>query len=164
MLRDACPVQDWPAATAGPRVTPPPGLAGGVTDAGPKRAEVTGEPEAVWLTAESLGSADPALAAHPDLPAVFVFDEPLLARLRLSGKRLVFLAETLAQLGAEVRLGDPATELSGRRLAATWTYVPGWKRRAAQLDLVAVHPWPWVRRPGGGSLRSYSAWVRSASR
>jgi len=36
----------------------------------------------VWLTAESLGDADPALAAHADLPAVFVFDEPLLARLR----------------------------------------------------------------------------------
>jgi hypothetical protein len=43
------------------------------------------------LTVESL-DADPALDAHPDLPAVFVFDAPLLARLQLSGKRLVFLA------------------------------------------------------------------------
>jgi deoxyribodipyrimidine photo-lyase len=159
-LRNACPVQDWPDARSGGRVEPPPGLAGGVTDAGPETAELTGEPAAVWLTAESLGRSDPALLAHPDRPAVFVFDEPLLARLRLSGKRLVFLAETLAGLGAEVRLGDPVDELAGRPLATTWTYVPGWRRRSGRLDVVALHPWPWLRRPGPGSLRSYSAWVR----
>jgi deoxyribodipyrimidine photo-lyase len=159
-LRHACPVQDWPDTRAGARVRPPDGLAGGVTDTGPRAAEVTGEPAAVWLTAESLGRDDPALAAHPGLPAVFVFDEPLLARLRLSGKRLVFLAETLAELGAEVRLGDPVTELAGMPLATTWTYVPGWKTRSAELDVVALHPWPWLRRPGTGSLRSFSAWAR----
>ncbi len=159
-LRRACPIQDWPSAEAGPRVEPPAGLAGGPTDGGPTAPRLDGAPEAVWLTAESLGDTDPALAAHSDLPAVFVFDEPLLARLRLSGKRLVFLAEALAELGAEVRLGDPVAELAGRPLAATWGYVPGWKRRAAALDVVALHPWPWLRRPGSGSLRSYSAWVR----
>ncbi len=159
-LSRRCPIQDWPSVEAGSPVESPPGLSGGPTDAGPLVPEVTGAPEAVWLTAESLGDTDPALAAHPELPAVFVFDEPLLARLRLSGKRLVFLAESLAELGAEVRLGDPVTELRGRPLATTWTYVPGWKRRAAVLDLVALHPWPWLRRPGSGSLRSYSAWAR----
>jgi deoxyribodipyrimidine photo-lyase len=159
-LRTACPVQDWPDTRTGGRVDPPPGLAGGPTDAGPTTAEVSGEPAAVWLTAESLGRSDPALRAHRGLPAVFVFDEPLLARLRLSGKRLVFLAETLAELGAEVRLGDPVTELAGRPLATTWTYVPGWRTRSRRLDLAALHPWPWLRRPGAGSLRSYSAWAR----
>ena len=159
-LRRACPVQDWPETEAGPRVEPPDGLAGGPTDAGPSRPELHGEPEAVWLTAESLGELDPAAQAHPDLPRVFVFDEPLLARLRLSGKRLVFLAETLAELGAEVRLGDVRAELAGRPLAATSTPVPGWRARAADLDVVALHPWPWLRRPGTGSLRSYSAWAK----
>lgn len=164
-LNRACPIQDWPAAGPGRRIEPPAGLTGerGGTardEGGPTEAVRTGTPEAVWLTAESLGDTDPALVAYPDLPRVFVFDEPLLARLRLSGKRLVFLAEALAQLGAEVRLGDPVTELAGRALATTWTYVPGWKRRAAQLDLVALHPWPWLRRPGTGSLASFSAWAR----
>ena len=159
-LNRACPVQDWPTAQSGRRVEPPAGLAGGPTDAGPTEPVQTGTPEAVWLTAESLGDTDPARAAHPDLPAVFVFDEPLLARLRLSGKRLVHLAETLAELGAEVRLGDPVAELRGRPLATTWTYVPGWRRRSAALDVVATHPWPWLRRPGSGSLRSWSAWAR----
>ena len=159
-LSSACPIEDRPEADAGAPVGASPRLIGGTTDAGPVRAEVVGSPEAVWLTAESLGDTDPALLAHPDLPAVFVLDEPLLARLRLSGKRLVFLAETLAGLGAEVRLGDPVSELAGRPLAATWTPVPGWKRRAAALDLVALHPWPWLRRPGPGSLQSFTAWAR----
>ncbi|GAB3469460.1 FAD-binding domain-containing protein [Kineococcus endophyticus] len=160
-LKDACPVQDWPETDAGPRVEPPEGLAGGPTDAGPKRPEVQGDPDTVWLTAESLGDTDPALAAHPDLPAVFVFDEPLLRRLRLSGKRLVFLAETLAELGCDVHLGDPVAELAGRRVAVTFAPVPGFARRSARLDVAALHPWPWLRRPGSGSLRSFSAWVRT---
>ena len=159
-LSAACPVEDRPAAEAGAPVPAVSRLSGGPTDAGPAEPAVIGAPEAVWLTAESLGDADPALAAHPDLPAVFVFDEPLLARLRLSGKRLVFLAETLAELGADLRLGDPVVELAGLPLAATWTPVPGWKRRAAAFDVVALHPWPWLRRPGSGSLRSFSAWAR----
>ncbi len=159
-LRRDCPIQDWPTAVAGPAVDPPAGLVSGRTDAGPGAPAVTGSPDAVWLTAESLGDTDPAQLAHPGLPSVFVFDEPLLARLRLSGKRLVFLAEALTGLGAEVRLGDPVAELAGRRLATTWTSVPGWARRAALLDIVALHPWLWLRRPGGGSLRSFSAWAR----
>ncbi len=160
-LQRACPVQDWPDSTPAPRVSPPSGLAGGPTDGGPQSAVVADDPEAVWLTAESLGSDDPALRSHPDLPRVFVFDAPLLSRLRLSGKRLVFLAQALAELDAEVRLGDPVQELAGRRLAVTFAPVPGFRRRSASLDVVALHPWPWLRRPGSGSLRSYSAWVRA---
>ncbi|WP_432571143.1 FAD-binding domain-containing protein [Kineococcus sp. SYSU DK005] len=166
-LQRACPIQDWPEVQTGARLQAPAALSGGRgwggdSGAGPRRAELSGDPQAVWLTAESLGRGDPALVAHPQLPAVFVFDEPLLARLRLSGKRLVFLAETLAELGCEVRLGDPVSELAGRRLAVTHAPVPGFARRAARLDVVARHPWPWLRRPGTGSLRSFSAWARSA--
>ncbi|MGI4894023.1 MAG: FAD-binding domain-containing protein [Janthinobacterium lividum] len=161
-LHRACPIQDWPDTEAGPRIEAPDGLAGGTSDAGPAVVEATGDPDTVWLTAESLGDTDPALMANPGVPAVFVFDEPLLQRLQLSGKRLVFLAETLAELGCEVRLGDPVEELAGRRLAVTHAPVPGFTRRAARLDVVERHSWPWLRRPGPGSLRSFSAWVRSA--
>ncbi|MFB9375629.1 FAD-binding domain-containing protein [Kineococcus gynurae] len=161
-LNRNCPIQGWPETEAGARTEPPSGLAGGPTDAGPTAVETAGEPDTVWLTAESLGDDDPALAAHPDRPSVFVFDEPLLARLRLSGKRLVFLAETLAELGSEVRLGRVEEELAGRRVAVTWAPVPGFARRSATVDVVERHPWPWLRRPGSGSLRSFSAWVRSS--
>jgi deoxyribodipyrimidine photo-lyase len=160
-LRDACPVQQWPDATPAVAIDPPSRLGAGQTESGPEIALVTGDPERVWLTAESLGTEDPALLAHPDLPRVFVFDEPLLARLRLSGKRLVFLTQALAELDCEVRLGDPVHELSGTRLAVTYAPVPGFRTRAAQLNVVALHPWPWLRRPTTGSLRSWSAWVRT---
>ena len=159
-LKKACPIEDRPDTDPGPGLTPPAALTGGVTDAGPRTPLVTGTPEAVWLTAESLGSTDPALLAHPDLPRVFVFDAPLLARLQLSGKRLIFLAEALAELDCEVRLGDPAVELAGRPLAVTFAPVPGFRRRSAALDVAALHPWPWLRPPTAGSLRSFSAWAR----
>jgi len=161
----ACPIEAWPDAGPGRAVETDllrrdPDVA---ATAGPSVPVVVHEPEVVWLTAESLGDDDPALAAHPELPVVFVFDEPLLGRLRLSGKRLVFLAERLAELALERRLevhvGDPVAVLTGRRPAATFTPVPGWRTRAARLDPAVVHPWPWLRRPTGGSLASYSAWV-----
>lgn len=162
-LNDNCPIEDWPQADPGPAVAGP-DLGRVPVPAGP--AEVTGGGASqVWLTAESLGDSDPALAAA-DRSAVFVFDEPLLRRLRLSGKRLLFLAETLGELAAhrevEVRLGSPAAELDGRALAATWTPVPGWQRLSRQLNVVERHPWPWLVRPGTTTLRSYSAWRRDA--
>lgn len=133
--------------------------------AGPSRAVRTGEPEAVWLTAESLGDDDPALVANPNLPAVFVFDEALLARLRLSPKRLVFLAECLADLSErrEVRTfrGDPVEILAGLPVAATFAPVPGWRRRAGAIAPVEVHPWPWLVSPHAGSVTSFTAWQRS---
>lgn len=163
-LRNACPIEDWPDATAGPRVEGA-DLGAGPTPGGPVEVESSGEPDTVWLTAESLGDDDPALAAHPDLPVVFVFDEPLLRRLRLSGKRLVFLAQSLADLAdrrpVEVRLGAVADELSGRRLAGTYAPVPGWQRLAPRVDLVRTHPWPWLVRPTSAPLSSFSAWRKS---
>ncbi|QXC60833.1 hypothetical protein KSP35_21330 [Aquihabitans sp. G128] len=165
--QDDCPIRAWPeqpayvSATVAPRLRRDPDVA---RTAGPEEPVLQSAPEVVWLTAESLGDDDPALSAHPELPAVFTFDEPLLRRLRLSSKRLVFLADRLAELGAtrelELHRGDPAQVLAGRSLAATFTPVPGWRRKAAVLDLAEVHPWPWLERPRSGSLASFSAWSR----
>ncbi len=170
-LEARCPIEDWPPDPALTDTDEPPGLrADGEVEvtAGPQQPVVRAAAELVWLTAESLGDDDPALAAHPELPAVFVFDAPLLARLRLSGKRLVFLVETLADLAErrEVHLarGSPVEVLAGRALATTFAPVPGWRRRAASLDIAALHPWPWLRRPHGGSAASFSAWRRAAER
>lgn len=169
-LRDACPVQDWPDDRALTPVSDEPLLhrdPDPAATAGPSVVERSGEPEAVWITAESLGDRDPALAAHPDLPVVFVFDEPLLRRLQLSSKRLVFLTQRLAELGGsrtlEVRLGDPATDVAGRPVATTFAPVPKWRRLRDVLDVVEVHPWPWLRSPGAGSIESFSAWRRAGS-
>ena len=172
-LAHDCPIEDRPddpplaAAPAEPllRSDPDPETTAGPAEV--ERAADASDPQAVWLTAESLGDDDPALSARPDLPAVFVLDVPLLARLRLHPRRLVFLAETLGDLATrrevEVWRGDVVEVLgdggSGSRpLAATFTPVPGWRRRAAHLPVVERHPWPWLRRPDGGKVGSFSAW------
>ncbi|MDH3301268.1 MAG: FAD-binding domain-containing protein [Acidimicrobiia bacterium] len=149
-LIDRCPISDFPDEQPRSPVTRPPlGPADDVYGP-PVVTRGSRDPELVWLTAESLGARDPALVAHPDLPVVFVFDEPLLARLRLSGKRLVFLAETLTELARsrslEIRLARPIDVLSPRTAAVTAAPVPGFARLAGRLD-VGRHPWPWLRRP-----------------
>jgi deoxyribodipyrimidine photo-lyase len=166
--RNDCPIENWPPEHTLAAVPDEPRLDGDpdpASTAGPIDVVGTGDAEAVWLTAESLGDDDPALAAHPDLPVVFVFDELLLAQLRLSSKRLVFLTERLAELAeshtVEVHLGDPAEILAGRALATTFTPVPKGHRLRAGLDVVELHPWPWLRRPHDGSIRSFSAWRRA---
>lgn len=163
-LADACPVQDWPRRRP-TRSTIPSRCCATIpipkATGGPRSPLRLAEPDAVWLTAESLGDADPALDAHPDLPAVFVFDEPLLVRLRLSGKRLVFLAETLADLATrrtvEVHRGEVA-DLAARSVAVTFAPVPGFRRHAETVGPAVLHPWPWLYRPNAGPVSSYSAW------
>ena len=170
-LRDDCPIEDWPADPSFDAVDrvellrrdPSPGAT-----AGPSEVVAGGEPDAVWVTAESLGDRDPALSAHPGLPVVFVFDEPLLASLRLSSKRLVFLTEALAELAVdhdlEISLGDPVDVLQGRALAMTFAPVPGFRRRVELLRVAEMHPWPWLRRPASGPISSFSAWRRAVDR
>jgi deoxyribodipyrimidine photo-lyase len=168
-LERRCPIEGWPAvqereprAMTDPRLRRDDDLA---ATAGPATARQSGQPEVVWMTAESLGDRDPAAAAHPGLPVVFVFDEPLLRRLRLSSHRLVFLAQSLADLSTrrDVQLwrGNPVAVLQDKPVAATFAPVPGWKSRAARLDVVALHPWPWLQRPSTGPIASYSAWRKS---
>jgi deoxyribodipyrimidine photo-lyase len=164
-LRTRCPIQEFPDAPSGASVASPDVLRADPEPertGGPVEVEELGEPSAVWLTAESLGTRDPALAARPELPAVFVFDRARLADWRLSGKRLVFLSETLAEVAThrelELHLGDPGEVLADRPLAATWTPVPGWRRLARRLDVVERHPWPWLARPHRRSAKSFSAW------
>lgn len=167
--RRACPVQQYADEPMLSAVTPPSGVRTDLdpaATAGPREPEVHGPVSRVWLTAESLGDDDPALTAHSDLPAVFVLDEALLTRLRLTGKRLVFLAECLADLAerreVQVWRGDPVEVLDGGGVATTYAPVPGWRRRSSLIRPDEVHPWPWLVRPHGGPAGSFTAWRRAA--
>ncbi|MBE7163273.1 MAG: deoxyribodipyrimidine photolyase, partial [Williamsia herbipolensis] len=163
-LNSNCPIQDWPPDDHGAPVDGP-YLGPEDIPSGPDEASNSGEADAVWLTAESLGDSDPALAVDESRPAVFVFDEPLLRRLRLSGKRLVFLAECLGDLDqrreVEVRRGVVVDELDGRSLASTWAPVPGYKRIAEAVRPTEVHPWPWLVHPKRAPVRSFTAWRKA---
>ena len=170
-LEQACPIAEWPDDPKLEMSIPKPSLQADrdvPSTAGPERVERSATPEAVWLTAESLGDRDPALAANPDLPAVFIFDEPLLRSLQLDGKRLVFLTETLADLATrrsvEIHRGRPEAVLAERPVAVTFTPVPGWRRKSMSINPVAIYPWQWLRRPVAGSVASFSAWRKSLDR
>lgn len=165
-----CPIEQWPD---NPELSPAPVPLGVETIvdlesiAGPERSHIYGAPKSVWLTAESLGSHDPALIAKPDLPAIFVFDEPLLDRLKLSAKRLIFIAETLSELGAnrplEIWVGDPVDVLTDREPAVTFAPTPGFARRSARIKPAATFAYPWLLRPSEGSVASFSSWRRTVS-
>lgn len=160
-LRDNCPITSWPE---GPEREKASADAPGPTLVGPGKPDIRRKPEFVWITAESMGDADPAMRAHPELPVVFVFDEPLLKRLTLSSKRLVFLAESLADLSNRrevvVYLGGPEAIVSDLHPAVTFAPVPGFRTITERVPPAAVYPWPWLRRPDGGTVASFSQWNR----
>ena len=84
----------------------------------------------------------------------------------MSGKRLVFLAETLGELAEvrelDVRRGAVADELAGAgSLAATYAPVPGYRRLRSRVDVTEEHPWPWLVTPRESAVRSFSAWRKT---
>ena len=166
-LSTTCPIADWPDADDSVPLTHPVALRRG--DHPPLSRDLSpndgsNAPAMVWLTAESLGDADPALAAHPDLPVIFVFDAPLLRGLRLHPRRLVFMVECLADLGERrevfIDVGDPVDVLPVDSLAVTAAPVPGFGVRAAAVRPAATYAWPWLVPPTDGPLGSFSAWRR----
>jgi deoxyribodipyrimidine photo-lyase len=164
-LSKNCPIQDFPQDVS-PRQLPPEPLLDRDPDpqrtAGPSSPLHIHPPDRVLLTIDSLGDDDPALAAHPDLPAVFVFHETALRKLQLSSKRLGFTLQTLQDLATrrelEVFLGDPFDYVERHKVAVTYAPVPSF---AKFTSLAEVHPYPWLRTPHAGSVRSFSSW-RSA--
>ena len=118
----------------------------------------------VLLTIDSLGAHDPALAAHPELPAVFVFNEPALRKLQLSARRLGFYLQTLGELSErrelEVYLGDPYEFAVQHSVAVTYAPVPSFEK---YVSLAEVYPYSWLKLPHAGSVRSFTAWRQVAS-
>lgn len=126
---------------------------------GPISAIKIREPEFVLLTIDSLGDADPALAANPSLPAVFVFNETALRKLQLSSRRIGFYLQTLKDLSQrrdlKVYLGDPIEFTESNEVAITFAPVPSFRK---YKKLAEVHPYPWLELPKSASLRSFTSW------
>lgn len=166
-LQTSCPIQHFPEDSAPRPVSPEPLLDSDPhpeATAGPVKAETHRDPEYVLLTIDSLGDSDPALAARPDLPVVFVFNERALSKLQLSSKRIVFYLQTLQDLAQRrelsVYLGDPYAFAVDHDVAVTFAPVPSFTKFT---HLAEVHPYPWLRRPHASSVRSFSSWRRKLS-
>ena len=161
-LSASCPIEKFPdekaprQLAADPLLDNDPSLHSTI---GPTEAVIRARADYVLLTIDSLGDADPALVAHPDLPVVFVFNATALAALQLSSRRIGFYLETLQDLAErrDVRalLGDPYQFARENSVAVTFAPVPSF---SAMPDVAELHPFPWLRTPHAGSVRSFSSW------
>jgi deoxyribodipyrimidine photo-lyase len=161
-LNKKCPIQEFPVeasleeAPFESLLVEDPDLNG---TTGPLSAAKVRKPESVLLTIDSLGDADPALLAHPDLPVVFVFNIEALRKLQLSSKRIYFYLETLQDLAKRrdltIFMGSPYEYAAGNPVAVTFAPVPSF---AKFENLAELHPYLWLKRPHAKSVRSFSAW------
>lgn len=161
-LKKSCPIQEFPEEITplqldkDPLLDHDPDLA---KTTGPTSAVTTDAPRSVLLTIDSLGDADPALAAHPDLPAHFVFNREALSTLALSAKRIAFYLQTLQDLAmrrdVHAHIGDPYQFAADNSVAVTFAPVPSFKKF---MNIAEIHPYPWLRRPHSGSVRSFTSW------
>ena len=65
----------------------------------------------VWVHGDRLSPTGPALAANPESPAIWVWDDALIDHWNLSLKRLVFLAECLHELPVIQHRGNVVAEI-----------------------------------------------------
>ncbi len=161
-LKSKCPIQEFPdevsldAAPYEALLLADPDLA---ATTGPLIVKENKTPALVLLTVDSLGDADPAMVANPELPVAFVFNESALTKLQLSSKRIYFYLETLQDLATRqnltVYLGDPHEFAQQNSVAITYAPVPSF---AKFKDLAQIHPFPWLKSPHPLSVRSFSAW------
>ena len=161
-LKKSCPIQNFPDEITPPKLDKEPLLDNDpdtAKTAGPLTPQINATPKYVLLTIDSLGDNDPALLAHPHLPVAFIFNEPALAKLQLSSKRIAFYIQTLQDLSTRrklhVYLGDPYQFTQENPVAVTYAPVPSFKKFQ---NLAEVHPYPWLVRPHSGSVRSFSSW------
>ncbi len=167
-LKNNCPIQEFPQEKTPIQLPKDPLL-----DSDPNLDKTTGpltpiqnsRPDYVLLTIDSLGDADPALAANPNLPVVFVFNEPALKKLQLSSKRIGFYLETLKELKERkdltVYLSNPYEFAKDHKVAVTYAPVPSFKKFT---NLAQIHPYPWFKKPISASVRSYSSWRNKIDR
>ncbi len=123
--------------------------------------------DAVLLNPSSMGDSDPALAANPNMPCIFVFDEDSLVGQQLDAKRLCFWTECLADLAlrrtVEIYRGSYAELLADRALATT--FVPDSESLMQQHvgKFAHVYPASWLVKPGDVSVKSFSAWAKASN-
>jgi deoxyribodipyrimidine photo-lyase len=161
-LKKSCPIQEFPEEQALPQLDRlslldhDPDLE---KTRGPRAALRKAEPNEVLITIDSMGDADPALMANPDLPVVFVFNRAALAKLQLSSKRIHFYLETLQDLSTRrdlrVYLGNPYEYANKHPVAVTYTPVPSFEKFS---NLAELHPYPWLRTPHDKNVQSFTAW------
>lgn len=127
----------------------------------------------VWVHGDCLSPNNPALTAHAGAPAIFVFDEALIAAWRLSLKRIVFMYECLLEMPVTIRKGDVAEQIAhfaeehgARRIATTPSPSPRFRAICEQLrqkfELEIVEGEPFLNYSGKLDLARFSRYWETA--
>ncbi|NDJ35466.1 MAG: deoxyribodipyrimidine photo-lyase [Chloroflexi bacterium] len=66
----------------------------------------------IWVHGDAMNPNAPTFRAYPQAPALWVWDEDLLATYNISLKRILFMYENLLEMPVAIRRGDVAAELA----------------------------------------------------
>ena len=166
-LQYTCPIQTWPN---GSKFEPVNQLMNFdiIEKFGPTKIIDSGtKPEIVWLTGESLGDDDAAMKANPNLPVIFIFDEILLKKIKLSSKRIIFLLDTLRELSAKKELSifvdDPKIILKNYKYSVTHACVPKYRNITKSNHPEVEFPTSRLAEPIDFYPKSYTSWKKKIS-
>ena len=161
-LINKCPIEDWPKVLniKNKEIQIDLNLE---ENFGPQSTKTSNEmPEYVWINGESLGDDDPAMSQLPDLPTFFIFDLNLLASLKLSTKRIIFLLDTLKEISEKreikVYLDIPENILVDKKFASTFAPVPKYKKITKIIKPTMEFPAKRLVKPINFYPRSFSSW------
>ncbi|NJL00523.1 MAG: deoxyribodipyrimidine photo-lyase [Spirulinaceae cyanobacterium SM2_1_0] len=127
----------------------------------------------VWVHGDHLSPRNPALVNYPQAPALWVWDEQLLADWQISFKRLVFIYECLLELPVTIRRGDVAAELlafaraqQADGIVTAASPSPRFQAICAQLEaelpLAIIVDEPFVPYDGDLEIKRFSRYWRQA--
>jgi hypothetical protein len=130
----------------------------------------------IWIHGDCLHPAQMALRRHPDIPALFVWDDDLLRRRQIAFKRILFIYECLLDLPVAIRRGQVAQEIFAfaeehktRMVITTGSVSPGFERicrrlREQRLEVIIYDEEPFVDLPREPDLRRFSRYWREIRR
>ncbi len=129
----------------------------------------------VWVHGDMLSPESVALRAQPETPAIWVWDDELLATQHISLKRILFLYECLLELPVVIQRGDVAAEvLRFARVHGAQTLVTAAspsprfaairQRLAQELSIIVLHEPAFAPTPRALDLRRFSRYWRKVER
>jgi len=129
----------------------------------------------VWVHGDCLRPGNPALVTAPGAPAIFVFDDELLAMYGVTLKRIAFIYECLLELPVTIRRGDVAGQVlsfahehGAEQVLTTPSPAPRFaeigQRIDATLPLMVIPNVPFLAYDGPLDLRRFSRYWKVAQR
>jgi deoxyribodipyrimidine photo-lyase len=129
----------------------------------------------IWVHGDNLSPHNPAFRAYSSAPAIWVWDEDLLRRWKISLKRIVFIYESLLDLPVVIQRGDPAAVVAafaaGHQadgVVTSNTPAPRFAaiRRALEqhYPVQVLEAEPFIRYKGRIELKRFSRYWQTAER